>query len=668
MSANLSALKAKINLDKKEVNNQEENLGLYFLDSAKKALKYRFFLYINIFLILSILLTCLAVRLNQTVDNTKLSSPRWTQIAKTFLDMNLEDKDKSISEIRAEVKTILKPVGKFTGTETLINSQIDEFNQLSLEWLDLVGPLLEYRFSLEGLISAKSNNNNFTDDLEKVLNNSQSLILKTKQKWNSLFFIRAILGTLGSDKIKIVLHSIDNLIGFSDEIYNLRDQILQILGHQTRQRILIFNQNIGEARPTGGFIGSYIPVEVFKGRINIGQSQTIYKIDDSKPKPLLTHPANWYYSVDYAGVGESGIRNINYFPCFPTTAKALKREFATSPQGFSSDVIVFLNPQFLQALWPEDLTIEVAEVGEINKYNFLTQIERLTSPSLLAKDIKNPKAEITPIVEGIISNFSKTINSNGVSSIISKVAVALLARNLQIWFNNNTIQNLWENTGLAGRQTCNTSSDIPAVSFLLANLSGDKRSLVTKNQFNIYSESVWGGANIYVNYKQIIPENPGLLRGFNDIAPLSFVGLQVPKNATKLRVQGEQILDLPALRKGFINKVSAINNAEPKVLDEAKIIQDSMIDLEKGFTYFQPDGSQVIGAYIRDEQVSNVGFSFFLPDSSNVSSRVINFYPQPGLVNTDLSLGNGAFFKDFPELKYINNQDSVAIGKTLLLR
>ena len=668
MSANLSALKAKINLDKKEVYNQEENLGLYFLDSAKKALKYRFFLYVNIFLILSILLACLAVRLNQTVDNTKLSSSRWTQIAKTFLDMNLADKDKSISEIRAEVKTILKPVGKFTGTETLINSQIDEFNQLSLEWLDLVGPLLEYRFSLEGLISAKSNNNNFTDDLEKVLNNSQSLILKTKQKWNSLLFIRAILSTLGTDKIKIVLHSIDNLIGFSDEVYNLREQILQILGHQTRQRILIFNQNIGEARPTGGFIGSYIPVEVFKGRINIGQSQTIYKIDDSKPKPLLTHPANWYYAVDYAGVGESGIRNINYFPCFPTTAKALKREFATSSQGFSSDVIVFLNPQFLQALWPEDLTIEVAEVGEINKYNFLTQIERLTSPSLLAKDIKNPKAEITPIVEGIISNFSKTINSNGVSSIISKVAVALLARNLQIWFNNNTIQNVWENTGLAGRQTCNTSSDIPAVSFLLANLSGDKRSLITKNQFNIYSESVWGGANIYVNYKQIIPEKPDLLRGFNNTTPLSFVGLQVPKNATKLRVHGEQILDLPALRAGFVNKVSVINNTEPKILDEAKIIQESMIDLEKGFTYFQPDGSQVIGAYIRDEQVSNVGFSFFLPDSNNISSRVINFYPQPGLVNTDLSLGNGTFFKDFPELKYINNQDSVAIGKTLLLR
>ncbi len=44
-----------------------------------------------------------------------------------------------------------------------------------------------------------------------------------------------------------------------------------------------------QSTPLGGK-GSYIPVEIFKARITIEQSQTIYNVDGSKPFELLTHP------------------------------------------------------------------------------------------------------------------------------------------------------------------------------------------------------------------------------------------------------------------------------------------------------------------------------------------------------------------------------------------
>lgn len=663
MSADLNKLKQKLVSDSSLKN---EEIGFYnsALQKCRKALKYRFFLIVNIFLLITVLFFSLSVRAVQAQQKVQIASSEWVDIAKTFLEMSDNDKQKSISQIESEIKAIIKPVGQFTGTQDLLNDQIDSANDLMQEWLNTLQPLLAYRLSLDGLVSVKSSNDYFTNDLEKVFESIPTLLQKTKDKWNSFAVIRFILGNFGTAKIKLILQSIDDSLVWADKIYTYREQVLQILGHNTRQRFLIFNQNIGEARPTGGFIGSYIPIELFKGRLTIGKSQSIYNVDDAKLTPLLTHPANWYYAIDYKGAGESGIRNINYFPCFPTTAAALKREFATSPKGFSSDAIVFLNPQFLQSLWPNDLFINIEPVGEINKFNFLEQVEKLTSPSLLAKDDKNPKAEITPIAEAFISNFSKVITAQSSSKIIATVGLSLLKRDLQIWFDNGDIQNLWEDTDLAGRQTCNNKSEIPTVSFLLANISSDKRSLVTNNQFNIYSENTLGGRTVHFGYTQIIPDKPDLLREFNSETPLSFVGLQIPKNATRLTVSGDQVLQFPGLRENFISDLVRQGKGDMKLLAEAKTVQDSMSDLDKGFAYFQPDGSQVVGAYIRDEKVSKLEFSFFLPDSAGA----INFYPQPGMVNTDLSLGDGATFNEFPDIKYINNPDSIAIGKTILFR
>ncbi len=655
MATDLNSLKSKIRVK----HSEKLTLG----DQFKKALKYRFFLYVNFILITAVLFLSLGVRLNQTVVKAKDLSPGWFEVARTFLDLNEKDRQNSVLQIKQEARDALKPIGNFTLTNGLIEAQIDELDGLFQEWLTTLKPLLVYRFSPNGLISSKNSEDYFTNDLEKILNNLPPLLLKTEQKWDSVSLVRWALKNFGTARIKFALQLVDDSFAWIKKIYPNRDQILQILGNDTRQRILIFNQNIGEARPTGGFIGSYIPIELFKGRLTIGESQSIYNVDGSKPKPLLTHPANWYYALDYNGYGESGIRNINYFQCFPSTASALQREFATSSQGFSADIIVFLNPQLLQSLWPDNLTIQTQTVGEINRFNFLEQVEKLTSPSLLAKDDKNPKAEISVVAEALINNFSKVLDQQSSSELATIMGVNLLARNLQIWFKNSLIQGYWEETGLASTQTCEGKSSIPTVSFLLANLSSDKRNLISKNQFSFYSESVLGGHNIHFTYQQIIPDSPDLLRGFNSDTPLTFVGLQIPKDATKLNVSGNNVLKLPALRQNFMALASSQIGSSPKLLEEAKIVEESMSDLETGFVYFQPDGSQVIGAYIRDTQASKTKFSFFIPNRSGA----IKFYSQPGMVNTSLSLGEGVEFKDFPSQKYLTKQDSIAIGTSLIL-
>jgi hypothetical protein len=614
-------------------------------------------------MVLAVLFFSIGVRINQTTAKASQLSPEWLSITKTFLELNKEGKARAISNLKSEIKDTLLPISKFTLTEGIVNAEIDEISELGQEWLKELEPLLVYRFSLDGLISAKSNSDYFTNDLEKVLNNIQPLLQKTKNKWNSLGVIKWILVNFGSVRVKTLIKVVDDIFTWIDSAYPKREELLQLLGHQTRQRFLIFNQNIGEARPTGGFIGSYIPVEIFKGRITIEQSQTIYNVDGSKPFELLTHPASWYYSNEYDLVGEGGIRNINFFPCFPTTAAAIQRDFAKSTNGFSSDAIIFINPQFLESLWPNDLIIKDETVGEINKINFLEQIEKLTSPSLNATNLKNPKAEISNVAETFISNFSKILNNKGGADIAYEIGLNLLKRDLQIWFNNQTIQTYWQETGLAGTNSCKEKNKSPNVSFLLANLSADKRNLITQNQFSLSSEKYLSGNNITFNYTQVIPEKVNLLRGYNSLAPLTFVALQIPDEATSIKIESPQALSFPALRKNYFSEVTKFYGKEPKYIDEAKTVIKSVIEIENGYIYTQPDGSKVVGTYIRDEQLSSVKVSFLLPSTIDY----INFNSQPGLVSTSLSLGKGINFLDFPEVKYVNNPESIAIGKTLLI-
>ena len=271
-------------------------------------------------------------------------------------------------------------------------------------------------------------------------------------------------------------------------------------------------------------------------------------------------------------VGEGGIRNINFFPCFPTTAAAVQREFAKSSNGFSSDAVIFINPQFLESLWPNDLIIKDEIVGEINKINFLEQIEKLTSPSLNAVDLKNPKAEISNVAETFISNFSKILNDKGGADIAYEIGLNLLKRDLQIWFNNPTIQTYWENTGLAGTNSCKEKNKTPNASFILANLSADKRNLITQNQFSFSSEKKLGGNNITFNYTQVIPDKVNLLRGYNNLAPLTFVGLQIPDEATEIKIESPQALSFSPLRKNYFSDVTKFYGIEQIYTMKSKIL------------------------------------------------------------------------------------------------
>jgi hypothetical protein len=462
---------------------------------------------------------------------------------------------------------------------------------------------------------------------------------------------------------------LNNLINKITRIYNQRDLFISLLGGYNRQQVIVFTQNTGEARPTGGFTGSYIPLSITQGVMEIQTSQSIYYPDGDKQTPSLAHPVSWYYGFYKDIVWEQGVRNSNYFPCFPDTAKQLYEEFTKTRNGFANDVVILITPKVLLNLLPNNLEIEVGDRVVKNKNALLEEIEYATS--IAPADQANPKQEIGQIFKSLAEKLPSILEKTDIGTFFQTLINSLEARDLQIWFKDSQKQDLWQTTGLAGNQTCqNQNPTKQIITPLIINLSTDKRNLITKNSFNIYAEPTLGGQIVNIKYTQTLPKQIDLQRPFNQFEAMTFVGLQLPSVAQKPEIKSKQALKLPFLRTFYEQKIEqryaqkAVPSPEIKKLIQTSKNLYSEDGLIPGFVYTQPDGSQVLGIYVSDTQKTDVHFSFFVPSNQQ---QHFSFYSQPGLNQPSLGLGQGVVDIHDGQQNYYNNPEQLQSGIDLKL-
>lgn len=122
-----------------------------------------------------------------------------------------------------------------------------------------------------------------------------------------------------------LLIQIDNLIKAVPSLLQFSPKLLG--WEENLVTYLILLQNNTELRPTGGFLGSYLVMDIDQGRITRFKVDDIYN-PDGILKQKITAPAA---AQKYMGVKELGIRDANWWPSFPESAEkvATLYEFAT---------------------------------------------------------------------------------------------------------------------------------------------------------------------------------------------------------------------------------------------------------------------------------------------------------------------------------------------------
>lgn len=112
---------------------------------------------------------------------------------------------------------------------------------------------------------------------------------------------------------------------------------MQLLGDTKPERYMILNQNQDELRANGGFPGSILSFELYKGRVQKFEKHDVYDYD-WKIYPYKETPPSGLEGYS----GNFGIRDANYYPDFSDSAK--KIGFFVEKAGFTSvDTMIAIN-------------------------------------------------------------------------------------------------------------------------------------------------------------------------------------------------------------------------------------------------------------------------------------------------------------------------------------
>lgn len=115
------------------------------------------------------------------------------------------------------------------------------------------------------------------------------------------------------------------------------DDVMRLLGDTKPEQYMIINQNQDELRANGGFPGSILSFELYKGRVQKFEKHDVYDYD-WKLYPYQETPPSGLQGYS----GNFGIRDANYYPDFRDSAK--KIGFFVEKAGFTSvDTMIAIN-------------------------------------------------------------------------------------------------------------------------------------------------------------------------------------------------------------------------------------------------------------------------------------------------------------------------------------
>jgi hypothetical protein len=621
-----------------------------------------------IYSIISLLLVIILISLNissafaATRNNFQAKQSLLTNLVSQLINSPQENLTNQITQ---EIEQATLPISQLAGGDYLTKYMIQDVASTLREYTDTISPLTQYTISKSGFTHKLDKSKVFTQELVSVLTKLEYVYANSKDTYNSYWVQRTLLWSMGGKSIRENLSKIDSILLGIQELISNKTQILTALGHYGRQRILLFNQNIGESRATGGFAGSYLPIDIVQGKLEIGQSQSIYFIQGQKFNDIVAHPTFWMYNYLYndSVTINSGVVNLQYSSCYPIVANDINREVQRSKNGFSSDQIYMISPKIIEALLPDDFSTNVEGVGVINKSNFLNEIERKTS--LEYATAPNPKEAISPIFNNLFDLVPEIVGKQSGKTILKTLLDGVYSRDISMWFADNTQQNFITKLGFGADQTCvKPNQQYDTISPVVVNMTGDKRGLISEFTTSITSQSLYGGKRIQVTLNQNLPELKDLQRGFNGENPMNMFGMQIPGDATDITIASNDTYQTPFLRPGF-KEILDEKRSEYDISSSISKIIETSYDIPNGFVYSQIDGSKVVGSYIRDKPVGDTTLTveFTIPRSTGQELR---YYGQVGLGKPQFIIGEGVDNpEDYSDLELAN---SAQIQKGIRLR
>lgn len=249
-------------------------------------------------------------------------------------------------------------------------------------------------------------------------------------------------------------------------------------------KYLVLFQNNAEARPTGGFIGSFAIITFQNYRVkNIDFNANISKLDKAYTADHIVPPPA---PLEMISGGRWAMRDSNFAVSFPEAAQKVAW-FYNQETGESVDGVIALNASVLQDFLSRTGPINLTDQNiTITKDNFFTELTTQIESDYYSVQANQQANEPKSIIKDMMPEVFKRVTSQNKFGLVNFVLKEINQKQILFYANDNMVEQaiLKSNWGGAVK---NSQSDYLQVN--IANLGGAKSSLNVKDSFLYTTEN-----------------------------------------------------------------------------------------------------------------------------------------------------------------------------------
>ena len=214
--------------------------------------------------------------------------------------------DKTVDSIQ----NLLEAAGKISSAGDDFIRGIDSLKRLPASFIEA------NRQMIASNSPVKKQGSSLTAQLKADLDNIGRASDKIISAVNNLDAVKEeVLPSSFRSKFLSVKEKVRKISDILAEAENQLPALLDLLGDRYPHRLMVLLQNDAEARPTGGFIGSFLIVDINDGYITKMDFHDVYDFDGQLNDEITPPP-------DIAKVSKNWrLRDSNYSPDFPTSAQ-----------------------------------------------------------------------------------------------------------------------------------------------------------------------------------------------------------------------------------------------------------------------------------------------------------------------------------------------------------
>lgn len=316
------------------------------------------------------------------------------------------------------------------------------------------------------------------------------------------------------------IHQIGVLLPINSQLTDIKDQLnsaadllnqviplTQLLpalsGYPQESEFLVILQNNDELRPTGGFIGTYGIMTIKNGQPGNIITEDVYHLDMPCVGKLTVTPPDPIKK--YMGVTYWWLRDANFSPDFPTSAKQIDEMFMAESEcagrpAMKPTAIIAINPGLISDLLKLVGPITV-DGNTYDSSNFQPLLQYTVEVAYVDKNISSwDRKDIINTVVSELKNRLMSLPTKRLTEVLNLINENIANRNLQIYFDNPEQQQIATSMNMAG-ELKKTASDYLMV--VDTNLAAFKSDAVMKKNINyqINPDDRTLSANVTLKYK-----------------------------------------------------------------------------------------------------------------------------------------------------------------------